>query len=80
MLKKVLEILREKKYISLRELQISLDMELSAIEDIITILIEKGKIKEIESHCISGCGFKNMCKTCQQMQDKRYTRVFMLNE
>jgi predicted ArsR family transcriptional regulator len=80
---RILELLKERKCMSLKELSISLDMHKDAVEDMLEMLIRKGKVKKIdtktsEAVCPSNKGIN--CKDCFFVKDKGYFKFYTLAE
>ncbi len=78
---KILNLLEERKTMSLKELEISLDMQKSAIEDMLQILIRKGKIKELDKDCfntVCNTSIGSGCKKCNYIKDKTNFKFYTI--
>lgn len=85
MLLKVLSLLRERKAMKLNDIKNALDMDESAVIDMLNILVNKGKIKENKLSCenginkkgCSGMPFSN-CKHCVLFNKERNNKIYSI--
>ncbi len=83
MLQKILQLLKEKEFMSLKDLEYSLDIQSSAIEGMLDVLIKKGRIKELEVSSCNGksCHNGGSCKGCpSSIKDENFYRYFTIAE
>ena len=85
MLFKIIELLKEHKKMSFKDINNALDIDESAISKMIDMLINKGKIKEINMNCNNdnktGCSKTPFsgCKNCYfYKKTKNYRKFYML--
>ncbi len=82
MLKKILKLLEERGAVSLKDLESNLDVQASAIEEMLNVLIRKGRVRELtaEEFSASCPSSKGGCKSCPVSKDDNDYRFFALNE
>jgi len=54
MLTEIIKLMKQRKQLSLRAIAIHFRMESSAVEPMMDILLRKGKVKLLDSQCLSG--------------------------
>ncbi len=83
MLKKILELLEERGAVSLKDLESNLDVQASAIEEMLNVLIRKGRVRELTAEEFSASCPSNKgggCKSCPVSKDENNYRFFALTD
>jgi predicted transcriptional regulator len=55
MLSGIVKLLRERGTLSVQEISLALDVESSALQPMLEMLVQKGKILKVELPCKTGC-------------------------
>jgi predicted transcriptional regulator len=79
MLRKILKLIDEREAMSLKQIQLALNMDKGVVKDMINILIDKGKLEEVnDANCgISVCNIKHgTCKGCPLIKDEDDFKVY----